>query len=247
MKTLPVCIFTHNRTKVACATVDALINHLKCSGRDLRWILCDDLSNHGHVGTLLAEFRNRGIEPSVHRNDSARHGLGASMNRGLDDAFSTSPLCFRIEDDWLLKRDLDVSGWVEAMERLPIASVRLGMMFRTPQELLPMDVAAGLWRLRSTARRIYDFNNQVAIVARSFHEKAGGYPENVDPQKAELYMAKKYMEISSRGAHPPFVCWPKGMATNVHYHDTLPFDHCGESSIGHKYWKIPPKYASINR
>ena len=136
MRTLPVAIFTHDRTACAMAVVDSLIRNLRCGERRIEWILCDDRSKPGHVAAVVDVFRRAGIEPTVHLNNDGRTGLGAAMNKGLVDAFGRSHECLRIEDDWLLKRPLDLGDWVEDMDKLSIGSLRLGMMFRKPHELL---------------------------------------------------------------------------------------------------------------
>lgn len=246
MKTLPVCIFTHNRTKVACATVNALLDHLKCRPAGVRYILCDDLSRPGHVDAVVKAFTDRGVKPSVHLNDARRHGLGASMNKGLEDAFSTSPVCLRLEDDWLLKRPLDLGAWAESLDALEIGSLRLGMMFRDPWELTQMQNAPDLWKLQSDFNRIFTFNNQVALVTKRLYSILGTYPENVQPFVVERSLADRYNKITRYGRRPPYVAWPKGWATKVYYHDTLAFDHIGNSTVGHSYYRIPKKYASLN-
>lgn len=244
MKTLPVCIFTHNRTKVACATVNALLDHLKCPGWRIRYILCDDLSRPGHVDAVVREFEKRGITPSVHLNDERRHGLGASMNRGLDDAFDTSHVCLRLEDDWLLKRDLDVSEWAGKMDDAAIGSIRLGMMFREPDELIPFGM--GLKRVKSRPCRVMTFNNQVALVTDAVYDACGtAYPENVRPEIVERVMADAYNKATGKCSTSPWVCWPNGWDTMTYYGPKMAFDHIGVSTIGHRQYAIPTRYGGL--
>lgn len=243
MKTLPVAIFTHDRTACAMAVVDSLIRNLRCGERRIEWILCDDRSKPGHVAAVVDVFRRAGIEPTVHLNNDGRTGLGAAMNKGIVDAFGRSHECLRIEDDWLLKRPLDLGDWVEDMDKLSIGSLRLGMMFRKPHELLRY--ADGLLRVVSDMHRTYTFNNQVAVVTDTVYDLCGLYKENVPPAEVERDMAIKYNRITSKCKASPWVCWPDGWATNRYYDDTLPFAHVGLSTIGHGY-KIPAKYKELN-
>ena len=244
MRTLPVCIFTHNRTGVALATIEALLSNLQCTKRRIRYILCDDRSEPGHVKALVNAFEKYNIEPSVHLNDEKRWGLGASMNKGLEEAFSMSYECLRLEDDWLLKRPLDLHDWVESMDELSIGSVRLGMMFREKHELLPF--ANGLLRVKSDPGRTYTFNNQIALVSDAVYSLTGSYLENADPQKVEYDMAVKYNRITSNCNATPYVCWPEGWETKTYYGRNMAFDHIGASTLGHKF-KVPVKYLDVNR
>ena len=241
--TLPVCVFTRNRTRCAMATAEALLSNLSCSGRAIRYVLCDDRSEPGHVDAVLSVFRNRGVEPSVHLCDGSRHGLGASMNNGLRDAFSDSDLCLRIEDDWILKRPLDVGPWCDAMGPMRIGSLRLGMMFRKPSELVPSE--CGLLRVASEPHRTYTFNNQVAIVSRDLWRMLGPYVENVHPQRTERDMAVRYNALTLKGSRPPYVMWPEGWETMSHHGPNMAFDHAGVSTLGHRN-PIPGMYSSIN-
>lgn len=45
-----------------------------------------------------------------------RHGVGASLNTGLNKAFETSPLALHMVDDWELLDSYDLNNWVKFME-----------------------------------------------------------------------------------------------------------------------------------
>lgn len=243
MKTLPVCIFTHNRTACALATVEGLLTNLKCTGRQIKYIVCDDRSEPGHVNAIVERFRESGIEPVVKLNDDGHAGLGASMNKGLEEAFSCSYECLRLEDDWFLKRPLDLGVWADKMDELSIGSVRLGMMFRKPNELLPYK--EGLLRVKSEKYRTFTFNNQVALVSDQVYALTGPYLENAWAPDVERDMAIKYNRVTHRCELSPYVCWPNGWETMSYYGEKMAFDHIGESTLNHKY-KIPAKYGKLN-
>ena len=243
MKELPICIFTKNRTSCATATVEALIKNLKCNTRQFRYILCDDMSKNGHVDAILSVFHKNNIEPTVFINTVDRHGLGASMNNGITEALNHSDEFLRLEDDWLLKKPLDISDYAENMSELSIGSIRLGMMFRSSHELIPF--TKDLYRVRSDIKKIYTFNNQIALCSKTVYELCGKYVENVSPEKVERDMAEKYNRVSSNCKMPPWVCWPNGWATNKYYDQTLPFAHIGVSTLGHNY-NIPSMYMYLN-
>ena len=245
-KDFPVCFFTKDRTACACACASAIVRNLTCGDRHVRYVVCDDGSRPGHLDAVYGAMLKAGAAPGdihVHTNTKERHGLGASMNRGLEDAFETSYECLRMEDDWLLKRPLDVGVWADCMDRLSIGSVRLGMMFRAPQELVPL--TDDLYKLRSWKNRRFSFNNQVAIVTDAVYQLLGRYPENVSPVEVECHMADRYNAVTDKCLTTPYVCWPRAWATNKFYDATMPFAHVGVSTIKHKY-KIPASYAHLN-
>lgn len=45
-----------------------------------------------------------------------RHGVGASLNAGLNKAFETSPIVLHAVDDWELLQPLDLNTWVNFIE-----------------------------------------------------------------------------------------------------------------------------------
>lgn len=260
-KLLPVVFLTHDRTNVARECLRSLATNLKCRGRELVWLICSDRSQDGHVESLLAVLNECGVPLGrcfAILTTKERHGLGASMNNGIlhamdEDAGLGCEVCLRTEDDWLLKRPLDVTQYVDAMTRGSglIGAVRMGMMFRDDSELVPFHDHARpesdglLYRLKSRAGRTMTFNNQVALVSASVYDLCGLYDENVSPDDVEKNMAVRYNKATSRGAASPFVCWPVGWATNREQDDRLPFAHIGESTLGHRF-EIPDRYRPMN-
>ena len=244
---LPVVFLTKDRTGCACASAEAMLSRLSASGYALRHIVCDDGSVPGHLEAVLGVYRKHGVEPSVHVSTGERHGLGAIMNMGLEDAFSDPSVdkCLRMEDDWLLKKPLDIGPLVAQMDSLKIGSLRLGMMFRTRAELPPFN--KDLLRVHSMKRQTFTFNNQIAVVTRGMFELIGEYPENAPPPVVEKHAANGYNKATDYGHRPPYVAWPSGWDTQAYYGENLPFAHIGKSISGHsKLYMIPPKYMGYN-
>lgn len=254
MNTLPIVFLTKDRTCCAVNAVEAMLSHLKCTGYAPRYIICDDASVPGHLDAVLKEFAKHGVSPEVHVSTADRHGLGAIMNMGLDAAFSDPSvnLCLRMEDDWILSRDVDLGPWLDSMDSLHIGSLRLGMMFRDRCELLPFpeDPKRGecpLWKVASMKRQLFTFNNQVAVVSREMYDMVGKYPENDRPAAVEKHGANIYNRVTGYGANPPYVAWPSSWTTRTHYGDNLPFVHVGISISGHTgLYPIPQKYRWYN-
>ena len=171
------------------------------------------------------------------------------MNLGLEDAFSTSDKCLRMEDDWLLKRPLDVGPWVAKMDRLKIGSLRLGMMFRKRHELQLFrdDPDKDLWKVCSAHRQRFTFNNQLAIVSKELQDAIGPYPENVPPPVTEKQAGDRYNRLTEYGSRAPYVAWPAAWETQVYYGPNMAFAHIGASISGHHHmYRVPEKYLVYN-
>jgi len=257
---LPVVFLTHDRTTVAMECLKSLARNLYCKDRRIVWLICSDRSSPGHVDALFDVLEKAGVPKSscfALFTTKDRHGLGASMNNGILHALDESGLgcdvCLRTEDDWLLKRPLDLTPFVDAMTKGSgtIGCIRMGMMFRDRNELVPFSDHARketdglLYRLKSNPGRTMNFNNQIALVSAAIYDLCGLYDENVRPEEVEHNMAVRYNRATSKGASSPFVCWPVGWATNKEQDDRLPFAHIGESTIGHRF-EIPDRYKWLN-
>jgi len=249
MALFPIVIFTKDRTGCAVAVANSILDNLRCTGYEPRYIISDDMSVPGHLEAVVRAFTSRGITPTVCRTTKDRHGLGASMNNGLDSAFSSRAvnLCLRMEDDWLLKYPLDLGPYLDAMPRLQIGALRLGMMFREPEELEDLPGTPELCKVVSSKSRIFTFNNQLAVISRSIYNIVGKYPENTRPYNVEQHGMGRWNFETKHGRLPPYVAWPKYWKTNEQQHQTLPFSHIGESLIGHKkLYDIPAEYMKYN-
>lgn len=96
-----VCIITHNRTNVACATIENLIRNLKYT--KLKWCISDDRSDPGHIENLIHTFNENGIfNVKVCCTNPFSYGLGASLNNALQYSWTNGDLSFIVEDDWIL-------------------------------------------------------------------------------------------------------------------------------------------------
>lgn len=257
---LPVVFLTHDRTTVARECLKSLVANLECKDRQLVWLLCSDRSAEGHVEALFDVLERHGVPKDrafALLTTKQRHGLGASMNNGIlhamDEAGLGCDVCLRTEDDWLLKRPLDLTPFVDAMTKGSgtVGCIRMGMMFRDRDELLPFsdharpDTNGLLYRVKSKPGRTMTFNNQIALVSSAIYDLCGLYDENAKPEEVEQNMAVRYNRATAKGASSPFVCWPVGWATNKEQDDRLPFAHVGESTIGHRF-EIPKQYRRLN-
>lgn len=243
MRTLPICFFTKNRTKIAAYALSRLEENLECTGYEPRIVICDDGSAPGHVDALVGTLKRF---PYLVKETGGK-GLGASMNLGISAALGVSDVFLRTEDDWVLQRKLDVGPWVDFMRKDSVGAVRMGMMFREDDELSPYGPEElGLLRLRSRPGRTYNLNNQVALVHEQVHELVGMYREDLAPQECERDFAVRFNGITSCGLASPWVCWPKGWRTKCADDPSLAFVHAGKSTLGHHQYKVPERYRKFS-
>lgn len=243
MKPLPICVFTKGRTRIACLAIDRLRENLSANGYEPRLVLCDD----GTGGSHLEELSRHAGDWLHDAIDVGGAGLGASMNAGLRVAFGMSDVVLRMEDDWVLERPLDVGPWVDFMKEDSVGAIRLGMMFREPDELRPYGPEElSLLRMRPRPYRKYNFNNQVALVHEMVHDLVGMYDERLPPQACEGDFATRFNAVTSKCQASPWVCWPKGWATKTYDDPSMAFIHAGKSTLGHHQYTVPERYRKYN-
>ena len=94
------------RVKVAQEALSSWDANLKYDG-ELRLHVADD-------GSTL-NWKPKWEGPITYSRQE-RHGVGASLNAGMKEAFKTSPIWAYFVDDWVLQEPLDITPWVQALE-----------------------------------------------------------------------------------------------------------------------------------
>lgn len=231
---ITIVITTHNRTDTAIKTIESLVKHIVYP--KLKWCLCDDRSTGDHVARVMDKFGELGVEDvKICRTTNVEWGLGASMNNGLRYAFSNSPIVLTVEDDWLLKKDLDLGPYVSYMlGHEDCGTIRFGFLYVHDGVVLGND--NGLLTeitMRNGDVSAWTITNQIALRHRRFYDQFGMYMENCHPDISERNMCLRYNEAKDK----PKVYWPTSFKTNTMYDESLPFEHFGESLVGHNWDK----------
>ena len=174
-----MCILTHNRTNVACATIDYLVKNLKYD--NLKWCISDDLSDNGHIDRLLDVFKNNGInEVKVCMTNPYSRGLGAALNNALMYSWTNGDLSFTVEDDWILQRTLELKKYVDVlMSDQDTAMVRLAYLDKR-HKLTPYNKF-----LNAVGKSQFNFifNNQCGLRHRRIYDVMGYNKENCNGDK----------------------------------------------------------------
>ena len=237
---LTLAFMTHNRTAVACHCLDAYCRRLKYAGK-IRYCICDDRSDRGHVEALEKVLVENGVEDyEIVKTSPARYGLGASMNNGLDSAFSKSDIVLTTEDDFLLLKDFDITSFVDLIVGNGIAGIRLATLWTGRNRQGSTYTGAkeseypGMWKVVCgtvrNPREQYVFNNQVMLRHRRVYDAIGTYAENARMEEVECGMCARY--VAKASAVPGLdVLYPKSLLLNTLSNGL--FEHIGVSTAGH--------------
>ena len=246
---LPVVFLTHNRTAVACTCLHGLMSNLEYSGRIL-FIVCDDMSDEGHVAALKKVAMDCGkLDSTVFLETSEkRHGLAVSMNNGIKYAFSLSDFVLTTEDDWLMSEKTKFDEYVHMIQKPDVAGIRFG------------EAKLGLISLNDSKYKdyyrvlegkpdpasnntCYVYNFQVMLRHRKVFDRLGFLDETTDPTTAE----RKYRDrFNSRLLHDDSmqILWPKKLKINTL--NAGYFEHIGASTLGHSWFSVDNKWAQMN-
>ena len=124
---LPVVIVGKDRTRMTCATIDHVKEHVR--NAKLHFICVSDRSRAGHDEAIENHLREIGeTEYEVLRTlpDEGRYGWGCAINIGLQCAIETcgdATFALVLDNDWLLQRDLDIDKYSSAFACATIGAV----------------------------------------------------------------------------------------------------------------------------
>lgn len=253
LPTLTVAFLTHNRTTVAKHCLLALCEKLRYGGV-IRFCICDDRSEKGHVEALEKVVNDHGAECSVQRTSTTEWGLGASMNNGLRDAFAVSPVVLTVEDDFLLTKEFDITPYVTTIMDNDVAGIRLAYVRtkpiasgRTFTHVMPSGIDGFKQIIAGTvadAGKQYVFNNQVMLRHRRVYDILGLYMSGRRSDIVERDMCRRYsMKFSGGRSSKCRVLYPSDLKTDTY--DNGLFLHIGKSTEGHAY-SVPSGYNDLN-
>lgn len=195
-------VITYKRPDEIRVTINALCNQLTYDG-PLRILVSDDASGGGYLRDLKEWWEHKGFT-LLHGwhfeaiSTPKNGGWGRNANHLLDVAFADCPLLFMMEDDYVLKRPLDLSAGVALMQQEPV----LGMLRYRSTAGMPVlyyqretDIAAYYpdyreyqgytlgkvtWlELMANSPSLWLYSNGPHLKSREFHGVYGRYPEGM--------------------------------------------------------------------
>lgn len=168
--------------------VDSWQEHLRYDG-EIRLHIADDGSQHNGYPQSFRPFQHtRFGEPTFSRQ--ARKGVGASLNAGFRQAFTTGTIALYAVDDWALTAELDLTPWVDIVRKDPsIGMIRLG----PPHPDLTGRITHTPigWYIRLD-RHHYAFAHRPALYWPSFYKAYGQFAEGVNAFDCEREYAENF-------------------------------------------------------
>lgn len=241
-KPVSVVVFTHDRTNVARETLKSLFKNVKYSG-ELNWVLADDRSTKQHLAEMKNVFIEAGVKYELCQTTKTRFGLGASMNIGLQKAFKKSDIVLRVEDDWILEKELQLDRFVKTLEENDnVAGIRLGMVGGGVNIGQNLFKDASYKVLVGPNDSSWLFVNQVALVHKRIHENLGWYIENVGADRSEEEFRTRFNRATENGRKRWLLLVPKEMKWRTFDDPSLWFIHIGRSTLGHTIYREPKRY-----
>ena len=261
MKILPICFYGHKRKKLAVLAIERLKQHLRFTGYEPRFIFgcCGtDQDYIQKVQEAAGDWLYMTI-PAQHQEEPEfiHNELNYSMNATLKEAFKMSPVALRMEDDWIMEKDLDIGPWLDRMqEDEKVYFIRLGQIQAEPDWVKPYWPDLGLDWLDYRPNSRYPINNQVGIVHQRLYDLVGWYRTDFDIDEAEFELGRKFRILTHNFKDPKKVLWPHGQPVDLDESPARIFVHAGGSTLGHscfdegvpeRYWPyqedgwVPPK------
>lgn len=251
-QTLPICLFGHRRKALARVTIEHLKKNLKTTGYTPKFIF-------GNCGQD-PEYRSKVIEAikefygpkALHKVfdcpgvEGIGNGLNAAMNACLKEAWTLNDVCFRLEDDWVLQKPLDIGPWLDLMKRDNLAMIRLGQISIEPNRVKPYTQDLDWIDYAPNAR--YPINHQVGIIHKRLHDLVGYYNEDMSIDECEFGFGRRFRVATKNFTSPntPKVLWPHGQPilmannSNLDENNGRYFIHAGISSpaLQHDYFSL---------
>lgn len=181
-------IITYERRALAIQTIRSVKERILYP--HLEFHISDDGSRTGHVDALIAEI---GKDYKVTVTNSARGGVGRSMNFGAREILKRSDLILHLEDDWIIPegQELDLQPFVDLLlKEQSIGMVRLGLLTVDMQGTTVGLNGRVWWKLNKGPP--YTFNGHPSLRHRRFYEAYGPYREGLLPGETEVAMCWQF-------------------------------------------------------
>jgi len=234
-----IVLITYDRFNEILDTIEALVKNLDYPTEKLRWLIADDAT----PGDYLARLAN--TETFWHLKDhefvptpDGNRGWGGNVNRAL--RYSTAPYIFQIEDDYILKKPLNLKAAVAAMQVTPHMGMmrfrgtagdhlvyhqmeaRIGDWLPDYQEGVGLQGRLSYFLIDSGSPGLYIYSHGAHLKRNMFHKHYGAYPEGLKLGHTEESYAHMVKDMMKANPYSPVICiQPEWIAMH--------FDHIGKS------------------
>jgi hypothetical protein len=214
---IPIVItfLTYKRTDYALQTLESVLKYLHYDG-DLLWYVADGGSPQAHFQPVVDKIKESGKMVGGH---SEALSPGANWNKSIVEASRYSPLYFRLEDDFELLRDFDLTPYANALqENWGVGMIRLGYL---PVGLVAETIGyLGKVYFNIQKSHQYCYAGHPFLAHNRLNQVYGFFKEGLIPGDTELEFDGRL-----RTTQGPMVWYPAEIAPNG------PFAHIGTIKV----------------
>jgi glycosyltransferase involved in cell wall biosynthesis len=217
---LGIIVTTYNRPSTAVPTIISLRDNLVYDDGPRFWIIADDGSPTAYIDQLKGLLPNE----QVFVTNANRHGVGASKNIALRQAFISTRLVLLLEDDWCLADKFNITSYADLLIANPrVGVIRLGYLSHGIKADLVGDVEGYgpmcYWRIVPNSDQ-YAYSGQISLRSVNWYNTIGYHQEGVNPGAEELNMCGRY----NTSPNPPEILFPANIASHF---QCSPFKNIG--------------------
>ncbi len=196
-----VMLLTYNRMREAKLTLESAAQNLRAD--EEIWLhIADDGSSQEYRDELL-ELARSVFGSNVSITNSGRGGYGGNYNKATQVIHHTTDIVLPLEDDWQLKRELDLAPIARVLREGHFRSVRLGYIGYTDELRATLRWHENLHWLEfhpsSPEKHIWTGGPRLETVA--FQRSLGPWPERMEQGQTEL-------EVCGREEAKVGIAWP---------------------------------------
>ena len=249
---LPICFFGHRRRKLAAFAIECLKKHLKTTGYQVKFIFGNCGKDEDYKAKVIQAIKDNYGEDAFHcvfdcpGLEGLFNGLNDALNKCLLEAWKFNNVVLRMEDDWIMQRDLDIGPWVDLVKQDNVAGVRLGQIGIDPKKIKPYRPDLGLDWIDFEANSRYPINHQIFLIHKRVYDLVGNYNTAMSIDECEYSFGRRFrVKCNKFEGDYPKVLWPHGQPLDIDPHQERFFQHGGYSSpaLHHDYFSLAiPEY-----
>lgn len=204
-----VMLITYDRFDVARRTLEAIASNLRCS-EEVWMHIADDGSSQDYRDELVGIARSL-YDKNVSITNSNRTGYGGNYNTATQIVHEMTDIVLPLEDDWELRRELQVDPMVRVLRAGIFNCVRLGYIGYTDELRGIFRSHEGMQWLEldpsSPERHVFAGHPRLETVA--FEKAVGPWPEGMQQGLTEMVIADR-PESRQKVAWPVDLIHPVG-------------------------------------
>jgi len=246
----PIVVVGHNRTRMTLHNIiqfDMLTPNIKKI-----YIISSDRSYPHHCLFLKHSLNQSGIDSITVETDSERYGLGAAINNGLSKAFVYSDDVFVLENDYLLRKKLDLQFYRNVLEIGNIGHIsfkHINSVCNIRPFKHPFDGEEFILKLPNrNGHNSFSVELGCQYISKRLIDKIGNFKENCKTSEVEQQYIDRYNSFNDEELVKNRIL---ACIDGKYYHNQLNSENCvfyhiGDSTQGCRYNPYPDEYKYLN-